>query len=73
MKKILDIKEGDLLTLDQTSKILGKSKKCLRHWRSKSKLHPDKYPASVNIGGTIYFLKADILDRLNQAMLGEVA
>jgi predicted DNA-binding transcriptional regulator AlpA len=68
MKKITDLKEGDLITLQHACKIFDNlSEKTLYHWRSKSELEPEKYPRSAKIGGTVFFLKSDIIDFLNRA------
>lgn len=67
MKKLIDLKEGDLITLETAAKLLGGiPRKQLYEWRSKSRLEPDKYPRSAKIGGTIFFIKSDIIDRLNR-------
>jgi predicted DNA-binding transcriptional regulator AlpA len=66
VKKISDLKEGDLLTLDAAHKLLGVAKKTLYEWSYKSRLEPEKYPRTAKIGGTIFFLKSDLIERINR-------
>lgn len=73
MKKITDLKEGELLTLEaaaaffkQADETLAQTVKRLRKWREMYQLHPDKYPKSAKIGGTVYYLKSNIIDFLNR-------
>lgn len=66
MKKITDIKEGDLLTLEEIMKILRIPKKTLYDWSLKSKREPEKYPRCFKLGRHLFFLKSDILERINR-------
>jgi predicted DNA-binding transcriptional regulator AlpA len=66
MKKILDLKEGDLLTVDAASKLLSVPKKTLYEWHRKSKYDPHKYPRGAKIGGSLFFLKSALVDYLNK-------
>lgn len=73
MKKITDLKEGELLTLDaaaalfkQPGEAIEKTKKRLRKWRELYPQHPDKYPRSAKIGGTIYYLRSHIIEFINR-------
>lgn len=66
MKKITDLKEGDLIRIEEAAKLLKISEDTLRLWRSKAPQNPDKYPRSAKIGGIVFFLKSDLIDRLNR-------
>lgn len=66
MKKITDLKEGDLLTTPFAAKLLGVPKKLLYDWAWKSRTEPEKYPRCAKIGGTLFWLKSDLIDRLNR-------
>jgi len=73
MKKITELKEGELLTLDaaallfkQPNETIDQTKRRLRKWREKYAMAPDQYPRSAKIGGTIYYLKSHILEFLNR-------
>jgi predicted DNA-binding transcriptional regulator AlpA len=68
MKKITDLKEGDLLTVEATAKLFGLSKGLLYKWHSQAKAEPDKYPRGVKFGGHLFFLKSSIIDRLNKQL-----
>lgn len=73
MKKITELREGELLTLEaaavyfkQAHETLEQTKKRLRKWRNMARFNPEKYPKSAKIGGTVYYLKSNILDFLNR-------
>ena len=66
MKKITDLKQGDLLTVDAASKLLDVPKKTLYEWHRKSGQHPNKYPRGAKIGGSLFFLKSSLIDHLNR-------
>lgn len=67
MRKITDLKEGDLLTLAAASELLHVTKKLLYSWHSKALNEPNKYPRGFKIGGHLYFLKSDIVNHINRA------
>lgn len=66
MKKITDLKEGDLLTLDIAARLFSIPKKTLYSWHNKSQTEPHKYPRGAKIGGKLYFLKSSLIDHLNR-------
>jgi predicted DNA-binding transcriptional regulator AlpA len=66
MKKITDLKEGDLLMAEDAARLFGISKKRLYEWNSKSKSEPNKYPRGVKIGGMLFFLKSSLIEHLNR-------
>ncbi len=73
MKKITDLKEGELLTLEaaanlfkQPDETIDQAKARLRKWRELQPRFPDRYPKSAKIGGTVYFLKSHIIDFINR-------
>jgi len=66
MRKITDLREGDLLTAEAAAKLIGCPVKYLYTCHAKSKLDPDKYLRGVKIGGKLFFLKSSILDYLNR-------
>jgi hypothetical protein len=66
MKKISDLREGDLITVEAAAKLIGCPKKYLYESHAKSKLHPDKYIRGAKIGGKLFFLKSTIIDHLNR-------
>tara|TARA_R110000868_G_scaffold62962_3_gene189936 strand:- start:158 stop:397 length:240 start_codon:yes stop_codon:yes gene_type:complete len=73
LKKITELKEGELLTLDsaaafvkQMDETLEQAKRRLRRWRDLYPQNPDKYPKSAKIGGTVYYLKSHLIDFLNR-------
>lgn len=73
MKKITDLKKGDLLTLEAAAEMFKQdgetdkqAKARIRKWREKQPHHPDKYPKSAKIGGTIFFLRSELEDFVNR-------
>jgi hypothetical protein len=68
VKKITDLREGDLLTAEAASKLLGCTVKYLYTSHSKSKHDPSKYIRGVKLGGKLFFLKSNILEYLNRQL-----
>lgn len=73
MKKITDLKKGDLITLDAVAEMFrqeGETDKQaiarIRKWRQRQPMNPDKYPKSAKIGGTVFFLRSEIEDFVNR-------
>jgi len=73
MKKITDLKEGELLTLEAASvyfkqphETLEQTKRRLKKWRELFLQFPDRYPPSAKIGGTVYFLRSHLVDFINR-------
>lgn len=73
MKKITELKEGELLTLEaaapyfkQPHESIEQTKKRLRQWRHLARHNPERFPKSAKIGGTVYYLRSNILDFLNR-------
>lgn len=66
MKKITDLKKGDLLTVDTVSETLGIPKKTLYEWHAKAVAEPDKYPRGVKLGRHLFFLKSELIDHINR-------
>ncbi len=66
MKKIKDLKEGDLLTCEAAAKLLSVPVKTLYSWHAKALSEPNKYPRGAKIGGYLFFKKSDLIDRLNR-------
>lgn len=66
MKRIKDLRAGDLLSMEQAAELLSVTKKCLYKWSYKAKTEPDKYPRALKIGGNVRFLKSDLIEFLNR-------
>ena len=68
MTKIITIKKGDLLTIEQAQAEFGFKAATIRNWRRKS-MHPESakgvYPEFRKLGGTIYLVRASLMAVLN--------
>ncbi len=66
MKKITDLREGDLLSMDAAAKLLCISKRTLEDWHQKARVAPDKYPRGIKMGRHIFWLKSRLVDYVNR-------
>lgn len=72
MKKIIEIKSGNLLTTEsaaplvqQPGETLEQAVKRMRKWRERWVKGERDVPPSAKIGGTVYWLKDEILSFIN--------
>ncbi len=71
MKKISDLKQGDLLTVEAAVELIAVphvDKHTLYKWHQKSQHEPDKYLRGVKLGKHLYFLKSHLIDYINRRL-----
>lgn len=67
MKKIMDLKEGDLLKIKEASKFLIVSKRTLYNWHRKSVAGDNRFPRGAKLGGTLLFYKPHLIEHIEKS------